>query len=99
MNEQNVEGGAAIRCSALFGDWKPLPRDKLRTYPDETLFLLRLHTGTIHLCELVGNLPNDESRNARRLVDNKIIRLENLQRAEFIVLSPNAELYEGTPKI
>ena len=93
MNEQpetlNVEGGAAVRCSALFGDWKPRPHDKLRAHPDGTMFLLRLHTGAIHLCELCGNLPEDESRKARRLSDCKIIRLENLQRAEFIVLSPN----------
>lgn len=96
MNEQpetlNVEGGAAVRCSALFGDWKPRPHDKLRECPNGTLFLLRVRTGAIHLCELCGNLSEDESWKARRLSDCKIIRLENLQGAEFIALSPNEKL-------
>ena len=71
----------------LFGDWKPRPHDRLRKLANGTLFLLRLHTGAIHVCELVRNLPEDESWKARRLSDMKIVRLENLQRAEFILLS------------
>lgn len=90
-----LDAPAPVRCSALFGDWKQRPHDKLRAHANGTLFLLRLHTGAIHLCELCGNLPEDESWKARRLSDCKIIRLENLQRAEFIALSPNEKLCDG----
>jgi len=94
MNEQTPTA-PPVRWSALLGDWKPRPHDKLRAYPDGTIFLLRLHTGAIHLCELCGNAPEDTSWKARRLSDGKIIRLENLQRAEFIALPPNAELSDS----
>jgi hypothetical protein len=73
-----------------FRDWKPRPHDNLRGYPNGATFLLRLHTGAIHVCELYGNLPTDESWKARRLSDCKLIVLEKLQNAEFIPISLNS---------
>lgn len=81
---------AKARCSILFGQWMLRPHEHLRTYKNGTLFLLRSRTGKIHLCELFGNLPTDESWKARRLSDGKILRLENQHRAECLVLTPGS---------
>jgi len=82
--------GAQVPCISLLADWGTCPHDRLRKFPNGTPFLLRLHTGAVHVCELCGNMESDHSWKARRLTDGKIIRLENLQRAEFIVLTANA---------
>ena len=68
-------------------DWQPQPHVALRAYPNGATFLLR-HRYGIHLCRLIGNMPADQSWKAHRMTDGKIIRLENLKRAEFIALAP-----------
>ena len=70
------------------GGWKARPYDKLRAHPHGTAFLLRVPPGRVHVCELCASLPEDDSCRALRLSDGKVIRLENLQRAEFILLCP-----------
>jgi len=74
-------------------DWCTYPHKHLRKFPAGTLFLLRLRTGAVHVCELCRNLESDQSCKARRLTDGKIIRVENAHNAEFIVL------LAGTPVV
>ena len=94
----SAQNGSPVRSTGLFGAWTSRPHDRLRKYDNGTMFLLRLHTGAIHVCQLYGNLPDDESWKAKRLTDHKVIRLENLQCAEFMLLSPNDKLTHGDPR-
>ncbi len=89
MSKQEAASGAQVSCISLLDDWGTRPHDRLRKYPSGTSFLLRLHTGAVHVCELCGNMDSDQSWKARRLTDGKVIRLENLQRAEFILITSN----------
>jgi hypothetical protein len=89
MPEQDTASGAQVPSISLLADWCDRPHDRLRKFPNGTPFLLRLHTGSVHVCELCGNMDSDQSWKARRMTDGKYIRLENLQCAEFIVLKAN----------
>ena len=91
MNETNASG-AQVPCISLLTGWSTRPHDRLRKQPNGTLFLLRLHTGAVHVCELCGNMESDQSWKARRLTDGKVIRVENLKRAKFILITANAVL-------
>lgn len=78
--------GPAGRCAALFGPWQPRPHVYLRPCSIEAVFLLKLRSGAIHLCQLYGNLPTDRSLKALRFTDCHIFRLENLHGASCILL-------------
>lgn len=67
------------------GEWLYPAYEKLRQYPNETIFLLD-SKGTVNVCALIGNLPKDESWKAQRFNDFRIIRLEKLKSASALVL-------------
>jgi len=66
--------------------WNALQTDKMKELPDGTPFLLRLKTGAIHVCELFGNMEGDASLKAIRLTDGKVISLEKVRNARFIII-------------
>jgi len=66
--------------------WREAPEEGLRGYPGGTLFLLRLRSGAVHVCDLYGNMEGDISLKARRLTDGAIIRLERQKRSSYILL-------------
>lgn len=51
---------------------------QLARFPNNSTFLLHTRNGCVHVCRLVGNLPDDESIKAQRMSDGKIIRIERL---------------------
>ena len=77
---------------SAIGDWRDNPNDRLRRYPDGTMFLLRTSHGRVDLCWLVGNMEGDENLTAQRLSDLKIVSLRK-QRigSTFLVLSDPAD--------
>jgi hypothetical protein len=74
------------------GNWINEPYKTLREYPNGTIFLLKMITGQIHICQLTGNIDTDQSWKAHRYSDRKTIRLENFKKAKAVILlSPKKE--------
>lgn len=76
-----------------FNGWRELNAALLREMvrlPNQTVFILNTLVGHAHICQLSGNLPNDESVKAQRMTDFKYIRLENVRRGALVSILPNA---------
>lgn len=76
-----------------FNEWRELNAALLREMvrlPNQTVFILNTLVGHAHICQLSGNLPNDESVKAQRMTDFKYIRLENVRRGALVSILPNA---------
>lgn len=61
------------------------------------MFLLKIRSGVVCVCELCGNLDDDESWKAQRLDTFKQINLSKIKGAEFILLTVSREASREAP--